>query len=281
MLRKIVIMLMLIIVFHSVNAITIETCKSGSIDNLCFLEEECKCYLDAACENGNLVLYKQSILNPICYPKIEGDQAKINWESCSFTGTNVTVSAICGSEISNSINLLAIPTPSECIYNSTTKLCSDNPSPLADDCAEGYACSFYNNDCVCRIVRNTTTTRTTTQQSTTTPAAATTSVRTTVYVLEDYSQTTTTVENSKLACPYECCEDMSRYEDNLCEEGYVCCPTENEEYKCIEGNTCMRERASSSSGWIVVLIILLVGVGVGAYFYLKKTKVNVMDKYKL
>lgn len=277
MLNKIITLIFFYILLFSVNAITIETCKSGSINNVCFLEEECKCFLDIQCDNSTLVLYKQSILNPICYPKIEGIQARINWNACNFVGTNVTVSAICNNEISNSINLLVIPTPTECIYNSTTRQCVDNPNPLADDCPEGSACGLYNNVCVCKATTNTTLNRTTLNQTT---INQTTQTQTTVYVLENYQQTTTT-SRTKLPCPYQCCEEMSRYEDNLCQEGYVCCPTNNEEYRCIQGNTCMPKKASSSSGWIIILVIFLVAIGIGSYFYLKKTKVNLMDKYKL
>ncbi|MCX8178318.1 MAG: hypothetical protein N3D75_00620 [Candidatus Aenigmarchaeota archaeon] len=286
MLRKLVMLAMLLVVLHDVSAISIETCRSGSVNNVCFLEEECKCYLDTMCDDGNLVLYKQSILNPICYPRIEGQQSKIDWKACNFTGTNITVSAICGNEVSNSINLLVLPTPTECIYNSTSRQCIDNPNPLADDCPEGSACALYNNACVCRTLRNTTANTTTnatsnqTLSQTTTQTTNANSTQTTIYVLEEYSTTTTTTK-TKAACPYECCEGMSKYQDNLCEDGYVCCPTKDEEYKCIQGNTCMQKKASSSSGWIIVLIILLAAVGVGAYFYLKKTKVNLMDKYKL
>ncbi|MBU5689911.1 MAG: hypothetical protein QXM68_01800 [Candidatus Aenigmatarchaeota archaeon] len=267
MLKKMI--LILILLMNTAFALNIESCKSATTNWVCFSGEICTCKIDQSCQNGNIAVYEKDIFSPLCYPLIKDKVAEIDLDACGITSSKVNVTAICDNQISSSKQISIIQRPEECIYDDVDG-CRDNPDPLAENCSSGYACSMFNGECVCK--KTTTTIQQNTTQSTVYYMTAETTIQTSIP-----TQTTTTVR----PCPYECCDDLSGYEDKLCDEGSTCCPNEYEQYECRQGNDCFTKKASSSSGWIIILLITLIGVGAGAFFYLKKTKVNLQDKYKL
>jgi len=233
-------------------AIEISYCNSGESDGVCYLGQTCACYLSDSCNNGNLIVYNKSVLNPLCLPKIVDDKAEINWEACLNPKDIVSVRAICEGKQSEDY-LITLEESGEpgtqpsCLFNSETNSCYDNPFPSAPDCPEGSTCSLSQyGECICQYSSETIVATTGTTEL----------------------MRTTTTKKALSPCPYECCDNEPGYANLECEEGLMCCPNEEKGINECK-KSCFEEKSGGSKIWIVLLIILLLG-GVVAVLYFTK-----------
>jgi hypothetical protein len=265
MLKKILIgSIFFLSLFFTVQSLEIKSCGISDRQDVCILGEPCFCTIEG-CTKGNLAVFYKDLFQPLCYPKIIDGEVQIDLVVCDVN-KDFNVTAVCDEGISNSKKIIFIPErPPACFWNETTGECQKNTDSLAEKCKSGYSCiAVKEGVCECNMP---TTTRIYTNTTTTAR-------------YESTIQTTTTISR-KTPCPYQCCEDMSNYEDLFCDDGYVCCPTDNNQYYCKEGNSCIETRRSSGFlGWfLIILIIALLAIG-GTLYYLSRSKVNVQNKYR-
>jgi hypothetical protein len=81
--------------FMIVLSVNITSCRSDSIDWLCERDTLCICNIQGDCSNGNLLIYKDTINNPICSPQISDFTATVDWTICKTTEDYVKARADC------------------------------------------------------------------------------------------------------------------------------------------------------------------------------------------
>ncbi len=271
-------MILLLIIFLSAlnlsYSVEIKKCGTNNVDWVCVLGENCVCEIEGDCTDGNIAVFYTTPADILCYPKIKDGTASIDLVLCDINKNKINVTAICQEGVSNSkqINVL-FEKPPACIWNETTQSCQKNKDPLAERCGSEYSCILVEDSCECK--RNTTTR--TTQYTQTTILM---NISTTANFSHQKTRITTTTRENK-PCPYECCDNFSGYDDLECDEGYVCCP-KGSQYYCKSGNSCFEtKKPSGFSGWLLIIIIIMLSVIGGAVYYISKTKVNLMDKYRI
>ncbi|MFH8081009.1 MAG: hypothetical protein QXO84_04020 [Candidatus Aenigmatarchaeota archaeon] len=270
MLKKVTYFLIFLLFLNLSHSLELN-CGYKNFYGKCIMGETCSCVIEG-CNDGNLLVFENNITQPLCFPKIKDGNATIFLETCAIGKQKINVVALCNGEQSDKKTIeILLEKPSKCIWNETSNKCQQNPDPLAERCQGDFYCVWVDEDkCECLKV---TTIVTTTIKNQTTYISTTTSEATT---------TTTLQVSQNKPCPYECCENIKGYEDLLCEEGYVCCK-KNNNYYCKKGNSCFEQKkASGAVGFLVFLLILVfLGVIVFAVYYMKKTRVNIENKYNL
>ncbi|MCX8179627.1 MAG: hypothetical protein N3E38_02760 [Candidatus Aenigmarchaeota archaeon] len=276
MLKRWIILIMLFFISTSATKSFQVNCGYKNVYGKCIWGELCNCTVEE-CNEGNLLVFANNLTQPLCFPPIKDEKAIIHLELCGSGYKKINVIAICGDKTSQqkSIEILDEKPPS-CIWNETASGCQQNPDPLADKCRNDYYCAKVDeNSCAC--VKKTTTTLAKTSTTLLKTTVATTALTTTELATTELEATT---PYRPSPCPYECCEGLKGYEDLKCEEGYVCCKSSTKEYYCKKGNTCAEQKRRGFGGLLVIVIFIALGIVGFAIYYMKKTKVNLVEKYK-
>jgi hypothetical protein len=100
---------LLLIAFSSANALAISSCKSDTGEWVCERNKVCICEISGDCTNGNLIVYKTNVLDPLCLPEIIDTEVEIRWSDCQNPAESVNVRASCDEGLSSE-KQITIPT---------------------------------------------------------------------------------------------------------------------------------------------------------------------------
>lgn len=95
MLKKSLFLIIFLISINIASAISIQYCKSGSRNWVCYEEDVCECKILDDCTQGNIIVYKSNINNPLCMPKLSVDGIGfINLEKCGHPQAGERIKAV-------------------------------------------------------------------------------------------------------------------------------------------------------------------------------------------
>ena len=153
-------------------SVEITSCSSGDTDGICEINRVCTCSISGECTNGNLLLHRGELTDPICSPQIVGGSVSINPDYCEYTEGLLYVIADCDEGQSSEKTIMVSQAVVEPIETTTTITVSTTTvtttEPITHECGlSGYCedmmayyedtnakcpigyyyCPDYNSDC--------------------------------------------------------------------------------------------------------------------------------------
>jgi hypothetical protein len=144
--RKLLLLIFLFSILFSpvlVLSVDITSCKSDVLNWLCDRGKKCTCKISGSCSNGNLLVYDEYLINPLCSPQIIGDTATIDWTYFNTSKDYVKAHADCD-EGRSTEKMIIITAPAG---TTTTIKTTTTTTPYGGCGTDGY-CEFTENECL-------------------------------------------------------------------------------------------------------------------------------------
>ncbi len=127
--------------------VSIEHCRSGSVNWVCYEDKLCECKVVGDCTQGNLVLYRSDIKNPLCLPEISSDGfATIRLSNCESPTGTVKVVADCDESQSEEFELTIEEPTTTTTFRQTT--ITEEPTTIRETTTTTIAKSSNNNSLI-------------------------------------------------------------------------------------------------------------------------------------
>ncbi len=118
--KSLISILVFLISISVVSAVSIQYCKSGSDNWVCYTDDVCECKTSGECTKGNLIVYKSNHNSPSCLPRISSGYAIIDWTNCGEPDNTMKVKADCNEGQSEEYELIIELSPATTTSSSTT-----------------------------------------------------------------------------------------------------------------------------------------------------------------